>query len=336
MLNFFILFLLIVNHCYSLTLGITTEKSCGCYDACTKNFTNNSVKDLQKIEACQRGCRFYLLILHTSHEKNTVKNFTNAKYGCHLCNYNNPAEISPCNFGCAALETARTLCTSGDKPLAQVSYSLVIEESDVLIHPDPDDVLTDPGLRKQFEKTLEALLDAKQKLPEIHFRNLPIKNKEAITEYSHIHFKCPRFYGLDSKFEFRNGKVVVGDIYLFGGVFLFVLVCFLLGHYFESKAFVKSNPDNSTGDLNKSKIDRYDETEPFLKVDIDDQIDLLIEKHLQPGYYYRSKFNRQPYPPPPPPPPPPPHKSNFNDVNLGYHDNGKYKSPPPYENYPEM
>lgn len=49
--------------------------------------------------------------------------------------YNNPNEISACNFGCSSVKSTKNLCDATEYQLPQITYSVLIEESDVLIHP---------------------------------------------------------------------------------------------------------------------------------------------------------------------------------------------------------
>ncbi|KAK6621761.1 hypothetical protein RUM44_001568 [Polyplax serrata] len=242
---------------------------------------------VQKIASCERGCRFYKLVLHATQKAIPIKDSVNVKERCHLsCHkaYRNPFEILACNFGCSFGDTARHLCNSAGKEIPQITYSVLIEESDVLIHPgepELDDSLTDPGLRKQFEKTLEALFDTKSKIPEIHFRNLPIKNdKPPATEYSHVNLKCPKFYGFDSKFEFRNGKIIIGDLYLFVGVFVFVIICFLLGHHIEARSMAKQ-----LAEAKAAKKEDFEDREPLLKSDVEDHYNFMTENDSVPPAY---------------------------------------------------
>lgn len=127
---------------------------------------------------------------------------------------------------------------------------------------------------------LEALFETKAKLPEIHFKNLPVKpSKQSIPDYSQFNFKCPKFYGLDSKFEFRNGKVIIGDLYLFVGVFVFVVVCFLLGHHIETKNLEKRYAAKKA--LDTEYLEDEDGLQPLIDSEaegLEDQWDVKSEK----------------------------------------------------------
>lgn len=113
---------------------------------------------------------------------------------------------------------------------------------------------------------------------------MPIKNEKPKTGYVHVNFKCPKFYGFDSKFEFRNGKIIIGDLYLFVGVFVFVVICFLLGHHIEARSMTKQ-----VAETRISKKDEFDDREPLLKADLDDHCDLIIQKDTPPEYTYPQK-----------------------------------------------
>lgn len=49
--------------------------------------------------------------------------------------YGNPDEVTACHFGCSSVSSTKMLCDSAEYQLPQITYSVLIEESDVLIHP---------------------------------------------------------------------------------------------------------------------------------------------------------------------------------------------------------
>lgn len=159
------------------------------------------------------------------------------------------------------------------------------------------------------------MLDTKPKLPEIHFRNLPIINEKPPQEHSHVNFKCPKFYGFDPKLEFRNGKIIIGDLYLFVGVFVFVVLCFLIGHHVETRNMTKQLMENR---VMKTKDD-YMDSEPLLKINIvdkefedkeeEDSVENVQNNDFEPNSNMSENID-----------------SKFEGITLLFHDDDQFKN----------
>ncbi|XP_023714839.1 transmembrane protein 59 isoform X2 [Cryptotermes secundus] len=132
---------------------LNTVDPCEAY--CEKTYPGNSVPNVKYGSCCRQGCRFFTLIHLIDDKENSDLNST--KDACQAScmeAYSHTKDRYGCNLGCASMAKQKKV----DSLVAQISWSLYVEDGNsvLMLQPgdfEPDDVLTDPGLKRQLERS---------------------------------------------------------------------------------------------------------------------------------------------------------------------------------------
>ncbi|XP_069674503.1 transmembrane protein 59-like isoform X1 [Periplaneta americana] len=160
-----------------------------CEAYCEKTYPGISVLNVKYGSCCRQGCRFFTLVHLVDDKENTDLNTT--KDACQAScmeAYSHTKDRYACNLGCASMAKQKKI----DSLVAQISWSVYVEDGNsvLMLQPagdfEPDDVLTDPGLRRQLEHSWgfgnrDSNGNADQgidRLPETHVKTLPIEGDE--------------------------------------------------------------------------------------------------------------------------------------------------------------
>ncbi|XP_021931030.1 transmembrane protein 59-like [Zootermopsis nevadensis] len=156
-----------------------------CETYCEKTYPGTSVSNIKYGSFCQQGCRFFTVVYLTGDKKNMDLNTT--KDACQAScmeAYSHTKDRYACNLGCASIYKQKKV----DTLVAQISWSVYVEDGDsiLMLQPagdfEPDDVLTDPGLKSQLEHSWgpgsgddNGINRGNDRLPETHVKTLPFE-----------------------------------------------------------------------------------------------------------------------------------------------------------------
>ncbi|XP_063218098.1 transmembrane protein 59-like [Bacillus rossius redtenbacheri] len=143
-----------------------------CEAFCEKTYPQSSKLG----SCCRRGCRFFSLIYlvedRTHVDLNSTRNTCQAS--C-LEAYGHTGDRHACDGGCTSMA-----CQKQTELLSQIDWSLYVEDGNMIVFEpgdlEPDDVLTDPGLRRQLSR---GWAPGDDRLPETHIRTLPVAAEDA-------------------------------------------------------------------------------------------------------------------------------------------------------------
>ncbi|XP_066993530.1 transmembrane protein 59 isoform X2 [Anabrus simplex] len=158
-----------------------------CESLCDKSYPANTPENAKHSSCCCVGCRFFNLI-HLAEDRE-VLDLNNTKDDCQAScmeAYSHTKERYACNIGCACM--AKLKQTQAMIP--QISWSMYVEDGNsiLMLQPvdfEPDDVLTDPGLRRQLEFSVAG--GKVSRLPETHVRTLPVDDLGDRGDGSRVH-----------------------------------------------------------------------------------------------------------------------------------------------------
>lgn len=161
-----------------------------CEAYCEKTYPGISIANVKYGSCCQQGCRFFTLVHLIDDNENLDLNTTiDACQASCMEAYSHTKDRYACNLGCASMAKQKKV----DSLVAQISWSVYIEDGNnvLMLQPvagdfEPDDVLTDPGLKHQLELTwglgnVDGTGSADQgagHLPETHVKTLPFEEDE--------------------------------------------------------------------------------------------------------------------------------------------------------------
>ncbi|XP_011865635.1 PREDICTED: uncharacterized protein LOC105560807 [Vollenhovia emeryi] len=219
-----------------LTLGDVADSVSNCKDPCSSLCEKTPVglpNSVYVKSCCQRGCRFFNLVdLRYEWERSSLNDTRNACEASCSEAYANLIDRYVCNTGCNSMARQRI-----SDLLSLLTVAICTEESIDVSSTSPDipenDILTDPGLRKEL---LPRWWDSDGfKLPQTHIKTIPMDARTMDYTLSSDYSGEARQAASTSKFEsFQREFEERKDIPVFWKFMVFVCprfffcVCFFL------------------------------------------------------------------------------------------------------------
>lgn len=171
---------LYVQHAESDLFYDFFSKADPCESFCDKTYPSTPLDNGKHSSCCCRGCRFFNLVHLVEDRDNVDLNVT--KDACQAScmeAYSHTKDRYACNIGCSRMAKQK----QAELHITSISWSMYVEDGNsvLMLQPvdfEPDDVLTDPGLRRQFEHGWGNGGDQSDddRIPETHIRTLPMEN----------------------------------------------------------------------------------------------------------------------------------------------------------------